>query len=228
MSKKPSHDQYGKVITEVEKRISKALSDSSSFQLKLALWISRFFDIHIVGTATLVLAIWQGLASGTRWRFLLGVGFFDIFLPFLFFLYLFRKQKVSDWWVSKRHERLPIFIFTAFCHFLGIMAASWFGKLEIMRLLLSFYMLFMVFMGVMTVYKISLHAGIISTLSFMLVTFYGPWFWLMYLLVALVAWARVKIHAHKPFEVILGMALPPVVLWLSFRFWGQPILCGSC
>jgi len=77
-------------------------------------------------------------------------------------------------------------------------------------------------MVIMTVYKISTHAGIISTLVFLLTVFFSHWFWLSYLLVALVAWSRVELKVHHLGEVIWGAVLPPVILSLAFRVWGIP------
>ncbi|MBU0618778.1 hypothetical protein KKD62_00925 [Patescibacteria group bacterium] len=195
---------------------------------KYAWWISRIFEPPMVAGITIVLAMYWGWINNLPWRFFLALGFFDIFLPFVYFLVSLAKRKVSNWEWSVRQERLPIYVFTALCHFLGILAASWFGKLEIMRLLISLYVLFLVFLTIITRYKISTHTGVLSSLIFILVVFFGPWFWLGYLLVALVGWSRVSLKTHQVSEVFWGAVLPPMVLSLAFRFWGQPVFCGSC
>lgn len=189
---------------------------------KLAFLISRVFDLHIIGTLTIILAVTQGVFDQTRLRFLFIVTFFDVFLPFIFFLFLYRTGRVSDWWVTKRQERLPIFIFVALTHFLGILSAGWYGNLEVMRLLMSFYTLFLVFLVTMLFYKISTHTGILSTLVFLLAAFFGSWYLLLYGLVILVAWSRVVLKAHSLGQVFWGAVIPPVIMSLAFRFWGKP------
>jgi len=105
---------------------------------RLANLISRLFDLHIVGTITIVLAVTRGVFSQSRLRFLFIIGLIDMVLPFIFFFWLYRTKRVSDWWVTKRQERWPIFIFVALCHFLGILAAGWYANLEVMRMLICF------------------------------------------------------------------------------------------
>jgi len=189
---------------------------------KLAFYISRAFDLHIIGSLTIFLAVTQGVFSQSRLRFLFIVAFFDVVLPFVFFLFLYYSGRVSDWWITKRQERLPIFVFVALAHFLGILSASWYGNLEIMRLLVSFYTLFLVFLVIILFYKISTHTGILSTLVFLMAAFFGPWFLLLYSLVVLVGWSRLVLKAHSLGQVFWGAVIPPLIMSLGFRFWGKP------
>lgn len=66
--------------------------------------------------------------------------------------------------------------------------------------------------GAITVrWKVSMHAAVCAGAAVVLVVTYGPVWWLSLLLVAGVAWSRVRVRDHTPAQVVVGSVLGAVV-----------------
>lgn len=66
--------------------------------------------------------------------------------------------------------------------------------------------------GAITVrWKVSMHAAVCAGAAVVLVVTYGPAWWLSLLLVAGVAWSRVRVRDHTPTQVVVGSVLGAVV-----------------
>lgn len=66
--------------------------------------------------------------------------------------------------------------------------------------------------GAITVrWKVSMHAAVCAGAAVVLVVTYGPAWWLSLLLVAGVAWSRVRVRDHTPAQVVVGSVLGAVV-----------------
>ncbi len=128
-------------------------------------------------------------------------------LPFLFFLWLFFSKKISDFDVSQRKQRYPLY---AFC-LLGMMTSlaflyfseSTFLFYEFLRLLL----LAVVIVCVNFKIKVSVHTAMVSILTILLVGYYewSPW---IFLIIPIVAASRLILKRHSWLEVALGVLLP--------------------
>jgi membrane-associated phospholipid phosphatase len=106
--------------------------------------------------------------------------------------------------MQKRTERIPLYVFTMICHLGGIWLAHELGKTELVKVLLVFYVVAIIFVVVTTKWKISLHAGVNAGLITIINIFYGWQYSWLYILLCLVCWARVYQKHHTWAQVIAG------------------------
>lgn len=186
----------------------------------LAKIISRVFDPIIEIPLLLALSVWYAFVNGLAWKFLIVLLFVDAVLPSAFFLYLLKKHEISNWDISKRAQRIPFYGFTMLAHLAGVGLAMLTGRMVETQILLVFWILGMIFFGITTVWKISVHAGVNSALATFMVYLGGvSWVWL-YLILIPVGWSRVVLGHHKLDEYIVGAVLAAVGMWVGFGFFG--------
>jgi len=166
--------------------------------------VSRVFDPVWEIPVGIILAIAFAVKEGLRWRFLGLVLFIDSIVPFIFFVMMLYHKQLSNWDMQKRGERIPIYLFTLFCHMAGLWLAHELGKTELVRVLGVFYVVGVVFALVTMKWKISLHTGVNAAIITVVNMFYGWQYGWLYLLLCLVAWARVWQKHHTWAQVITG------------------------
>ncbi|MFZ2199550.1 MAG: hypothetical protein WAV40_02055 [Microgenomates group bacterium] len=174
--------------------------------------ISRVLDPVWEIPIAILLAIGFAVREGLRWRFLGLILFIDAVVPLIFFLTMLYHKQIKDWDIQNRAERIPLYIFTLICHMGGIWLAHELGKNELVSILLVFYSVAIVFAGVTTFWKISLHAGVNAVLITVINVFYGwQYFWL-YGLLYLVMWARVYQKHHTWAQVVAGSLIGMLII----------------
>lgn len=127
---------------------------------------------------------------------------------FGFEYYGVKKGIFSNFDVSKRTQRTPLFIFVISLLFLFIfMLVVLRGPFQLVMGAICLTASLVIFLVVNSRIKASVHvAGMTSFLLSMGIIF-GGYVYLGLLLVPVIAWARVKIHRHTIPEVIVGGAL---------------------
>lgn len=151
-----------------------------------------------------------------------GVSFIFILIFSAFVLIGVKKGYFSDLDISNRKQRPLLYSFAI--------------VLSLIYLLCLFVMHapFVLFMGVIalalglaigelinTKIKVSLHVGTIMAFVTSLVLIYGVQFILVYPLVPMVAWARIKTHNHTPKEIIVGAVVGfilTLVVYVAFEY----------
>jgi membrane-associated phospholipid phosphatase len=166
--------------------------------------ISRGLDPVWEMPAALLLAVGFAVREGMRWRFMGLLLFIDAVVPIIFFLLMLYHKQIKDWDMQKRTERIPLYVFTMICHLGGIWLAHELGKTELVKVLLVFYVVAIIFVVVTTKWKISLHAGVNAGLITIINIFYGWQYSWLYILLCLVCWARVYQKHHTWAQVIAG------------------------
>lgn len=193
-------------------------STGSSRKLLVANAISRVFDPAWIVPAMLGAAVIWSIANGLRWRFILVLLLLDGFLPFLYFVHLLRTKEISDWDTTNRRERYNLYVFTVAAHAVGVALAAMLGKWVLTTILFSFWVLAVIFTLITFVWKISLHAGVLSAAATFAVYVFGPsWIWTWGLLLP-VSWARMVMKKHTIAQVVAGIVLAPLVLMVLFAF----------
>lgn len=141
------------------------------------------------------------------WELLIVVLGFSFGLPFLFFLWLFFSGKITDFDVSDRKQRYPLYA-SGLVGMLASLAFMYFSPStflfnEFLRLFLL--AVFMVLINFRV--KVSIHTAMATVLSVLLFEFYEWEAWI-FLLAPLVAASRLILKRHSWLEVCLGTALP--------------------
>jgi len=187
---------------------------------KLAIFISRLFDPVWLIPGMLALAAGWSLINGLRWRFILILLLIDGLIPFLYFVHLLSTKEVSDWDTTKREQRIKLYGFTLVAHSIGAILALLLGKIVLAKILFLFLILAAVFTLITLRWKISIHTGVSSAaVVFLGLLFGADWLWL-FLIVAIVAWARVILKKHTFWQAIIGAGLAGGIIALGFYVLG--------
>ena len=171
-------------------------------------------------TAVVVLALvaWRFAPPGANALAWVLVGALcAVALPTLYLVRQMRRGRVSDHHVRVRHQRPPIIVgFLAG----GMLALALLARLgaprEVIALIGSGVVSATVALLITLRWKISVHVGTVAGVITVLVQLFGPTMLLLAPLVALVAWARVRVSDHTVEQVIGGAIVGAVSSGLSF------------
>jgi hypothetical protein len=142
----------------------------------------------------------------------LVVAVFYSVLPMVFIVRGARRGKWDGHWVRERERRLlPLMMCLASALVGLVILLVWDAPRDVMALGWSMVTVCVACVIITNWWKVSLHATVAGGATATVVLIYG---WIMLLLVplvALVAWARVKVADHTAAQVVVGAVLGPVV-----------------
>lgn len=167
---------------------------------------------HPVLTFPLCMILLFGVEQA--WGPLLVVLGFSFGLPFLNFILLSFSGKVTDFDVSERKQRYPLYAGGLLGMFISLTFVYSSPSTFLFNEFLRLFLLGIAVVGVNFKIKVSVHVAMAATLSILLVEFYqwSPW---IFLAIPLVAISRLILKRHSWLEVVLGTALP-LVFYFSF------------
>lgn len=139
-------------------------------------------------------------------------------IPIFYFLYALKKKKISDWEMTGRQERYPIYLLSLLCGGLALIFVSVYGSRELFTLSLILYLVGILVTLINFFWKISTHtAGITSgALAFNLL-FPDAIYQIFYLLIPLVVWSRWEEKKHTFGQLLGGIVLGALV---AVGVWG--------
>ena len=146
---------------------------------------------------------------------------FIMVIPYLYILFLLKRKRINDVHLPVKGNRMrPLIVMdTSFtlCYFiLYLLDAPDFLRTMILASLFTVVML-----TVITIFwKISFHASWITFVSITLCILYGKWALLTFILLPLVAWARVIIKRHTIMQVIAGACVTVVTSLFTYNLFG--------
>lgn len=160
---------------------------------------------HPVLTFPICLILLFGVEQS--WQSLSFVISFTFGLPFLFFLWLFFTKKISDFDVSQRKQRYPIYALSLVGMLASLTFIYFFESDFLFNEFLRLFLLAIALVCINFKIKVSIHVATLTTLGILLTEFYegSPW---IFLLVPLVAVSRLLLKRHSWLEVCLGALLP--------------------
>ncbi len=160
---------------------------------------------HPVLTFPLVLILLFGAQEA--WSSLVVVFSFSFGLPSLYFLWLFARKKISDFDISQREQRYPIYAASLLGMLISLtylyFAASPFLFYEFLRLFCLAVTLVLINFKV----KVSIHTASAVILTILLIEFSHSSLWI-FLLIPIVAASRLILKRHSWIEVALGILIP--------------------
>lgn len=183
--------------------------------------VSRFFEPIVEIPILLVAATTTAYLNGYRWRFLALLMFLDAIVPGLYFLYLVFIKKTADFDMSDRRTRRPLYRLAVATHLAGVLMAFLIDREPLAQILLSFWLIALLFMFITEHWKISLHAGVnsmLATFGILVLGWHQVW-WLVFLPL-IVSIARVMYHRHTVAQVVAGSFVPAFLLPLMFWVFG--------
>lgn len=176
---------YGMKLTSAAKLVSRLMHPVLTFPVSIVL----LFGVE---------QAWQNLAF---------VLIFSFSLPFLYFFQLFTKKKVSDFDISRREQRYPVYA----ASLLGMLASLAYLYFESSTFL--FYEFLRLFCLAITLVcinfkiKVSIHTASAMILTILWIEFYHGSFWI-FLLIPFVVASRLILKRHSWLEVGLGIFIP--------------------
>jgi membrane-associated phospholipid phosphatase len=169
--------------------------------------------------AVLVLLIaWHSAptaAEGVRWGALAAL--FVSVMPFLYVVRGVRRGGLTDHHVGVRQQRLvPLLVGIASMLVGLILLALWGAPRDLVALVAVVAIGLASSLLVTLVWKLSIHAAMVSGAVTILVFVFGPPLLVSAPLVPLVCWARVAVHDHTPAQTLAGAVLGATVAAIVF------------
>jgi len=164
----------------------------------------------------LVLRNTGDLDASWRWSY------YTWFFLFIFGAYVVtgvKKGFFSDLDVSKREQRFGLYLFGAILCFFYLIGLILYDSPIILLVCLFGIMLGILVGSLVTLrVKASVHVAAASALIVGLSMVYGGYFFLMFLLIPIICWARVKIKRHSEVEVVAGGLIGSLLSLLMYYF----------
>lgn len=190
----------------------------SEIRNRVALGTSIVFSPFIVPIVTAIFVIHKHAETGRELlHWLVVVSIFVTVLPILVIIVLFRFSKVSNIHLHTKEERLIPLCFTMVSMIVGTLVLYKIGaNNSIIWVCQAFIVNSVVFSIITPLWKISFHTsvatGCIMVLT-LLVNLNLVW---LFLLMPLIAWARVYRDRHTPLQTVAGTLLAIVNTMLFF------------
>lgn len=190
----------------------------------LARWVSRIFNPLVLCIPILATAAFRhanDLVAGATWFALTTT--FSVLIPILVILWELRGGGISDWDISDRRQRLrPSVIGVALAGALVPLGAviAFSGPVELLAIYTTGLVLVVLSLAITSVWKISQHTLSIGAATTTLCAFLGALAAPILLLIPLTAWARVRLGAHSPRQVLAGIGIGVCTTLVCFRVFG--------
>ena len=170
--------------------------------------------VSILASFFLVFKISGSYLYATTWALLSS---FFAGLVALFVFYGVKRGFFSDYDVSKRQERTALFAFTGIVSVLYFIVAFLLNGPRILLIGLGI-LLFGIFLAQIINKKIkaSIHLAVFSAFIIIVGILYGGIFWMLLILIPVVAWSRIVLKKHVLLETIVGTILGTLLVIGSY------------
>ena len=183
-------------------------SDLSTIPARIAWGISVLFSPFLVPIATAVGVIQKHAAPQNALRWLAIVVLFVTVLPVLSIAVMVRYAKVSDLHLHNREERLLPLCCTLVSMVVGTVLLHQLGAArEIVWAGIAYIVNSVIFSAITPIWKISFHSSVATGCVTVLVMLVNPQFGWLFLLIPLIAWARVYRKRHTLLQTVVGAVL---------------------
>lgn len=193
--------------------------ETRHFMAEIVSWV--FFP-PLVGTVFFIfLTFWYAndLNQGLRWLTLVSP--FLIFIPLIFFAITYKLGWVNDIDLSDREDR-PIYLVVML---VGLAAASiilYLLKVPLKFVVYAFsgWIVTLVTTIITLFWKISFHLAVTTSVVTAIVILGGVRFLPLYILIPIIAWARITLKKHTLGQVVGGFVVPLLLTWAVYAAFG--------
>jgi len=145
--------------------------------------------------------------------------FMCVVVPGIIYVWLTKKGKISDFDITKREERIRIYLAVLVAYLICLIGLNIMGEIGLFNALLPIWLLILVFFLVTLFWKISGHTGMVSGAWIFLMHFFGTEkMWWFGLGIVVLAWARVYLKKHTLAQSIGGIVMGILVTWIGLNF----------
>ena len=188
---------------------------------KLAELISEIIGPHLWMPILLLLLVFCTGLSLEQLKILLpSLAILLLVIPFTYLHVALRLGWVSKWDLPKKEERRPIMLIFFFCSLISLVLAKKFGS-DLFFDLFSLILTTGFITSLITLFwKISIHM-VLDTTGVLVANFLLGWqFWPLFLLIPVVAWARLKLKRHTPAQITAGIILSSAIFFSGIKYFG--------
>jgi len=187
---------------------------------KIARLTSNLLNPFLVSFVTIVFIVLDSTKSITGALKWIALALLLSVLPvFIFVLYQVRRKKLDSIFPETSGQRKMIYVLASALTAIGCGVMWYFDAPEMLTVsFIAGLMAVVVFMAINLYWKISLHTAFISAAATILTLAYGTKAAWVFLLLPLVAWARLELRLHTPAQVATGAVLAAGIV--SGVLWG--------
>ncbi len=185
-----------------------ARSNSLTIPACIAWCTSVLFSPFLVPIATAVGVVQKHADPQNALRWLVIVVLFVTVLPVLSIAVMVRCAKVSDFHLQNREERLLPLCCTLISMIAGTVLLHQLGAArEIVWAGVAYITNSVIFSAITPMWKISFHSSVATGCITVLVMLVNPQFGWLFLLIPLIAWARIYRKRHTLLQTVVGAVL---------------------
>ena len=145
---------------------------------------------------------------------------FGTFIPLITIYLMSKRGMISDFLVSNKHERTKPFAVATLSYAIGSLALWLVQAPKLATALMLCYAGNTIIMMLITrLWKISVHASGIAGPTTALIEGFGAWASILFLLLIPVGWARIRLKAHTPSQVLAGAFVTIIATWLQLTIY---------
>lgn len=186
---------------------------------RMASIFSLVFNPAIVSAFTFLILLYPENTQNALLLFGICVTFGTL-APLAVIYQLSERGLISDFYVTEREERAKPFAGAISSYLVGSLALLSLRAPTIVTGLMLCYAVNTLIMMLTTLrWKISVHASGIAGPTTTLMYGLGLWAAIFFALLLPVGWARIKLKAHTPAQVLAGALLTAVATWLQLRIY---------
>lgn len=147
---------------------------------------------------------------------------FGTLVPFVMMYQLSKMGLISDFYVSEKEERTKPFAGAITSYIVGSVALLLFRAPVIVTALMLCYAGNTAVMMLITLrWKISVHASGIAGPVTALVYALGMWTAVFFIVLIPVGWARIRVGAHTPTQILAGVLVTIASTWIQLKFYSS-------
>ena len=183
-------------------------SDLSTIPARIAWGTSVLFSPFLVPIVTAIGVIQKHAAPQNALRWLAIVVLFVTILPVTSIAVMVRRSKISNLHLHNREERLLPLCCTLISMVVGTVLLHQLGAArEIVWAGIAYIVNSFIFSAITPIWKISFHSSVTTGCITVLVMLVNPQFGWLFLLIPLIAWARVYRKRHTLLQTVVGAVL---------------------
>jgi membrane-associated phospholipid phosphatase len=183
---------------------------------ELASMISLVFNPAVIAAFTFLILLYP-LRDIQVFLSLLGICItFGTLVPLVMMYQLSKRGLISDFYVSEKEERVKPFVGVITSYVVGSVALLLVRAPTIVTALMLCYVGNTALMMLITLrWKISVHASGIAGPTTALVYGVGIWTAVFFALLFPVGWARLRLKAHTPWQMLAGTLVTITATWIQ-------------
>jgi len=196
--------------------MTKSLSPKPCRILRIAEIVSHLTSAMIFALIVILITSFKDSTS----CFLVGLLTATIFLSLIptISILIMVVRGTTDIFVSRLEYRRPLLVLACLSHLAGTVVLSNLGFTDLAHLCFTYFTVTLSVLIVSLKWKISIHmAGVAGPTTFLALK-YGSEYFLLLLLLPLVAWARIKMRAHTVSQLLAGAILAIVITASTLLF----------